>query len=136
MRAPDMPHVDVGAYALGLLEEPDRRAFEAHLSTCYSCHEELGALRGLAETLDGIGPIEDPVEAMPAPPEPAVVTDMMRHRIRRPAAPPRGPVAGRGGGRGRAARRRGGTGFTLGADRERAPAGQDGDTAALMREGG
>ncbi|MES9609451.1 zf-HC2 domain-containing protein, partial [Actinomadura sp. NPDC000929] len=83
MRAPDMPHVDVGAYALGLLEEPDRRAFEAHLATCFSCHEELGALSGIAQTLDGIGPIADPAEAMPAPPEPAAVTDLIRHRIRR-----------------------------------------------------
>lgn len=135
MRAPDMPHVDVGAYALGLLEEPDRRAFEAHLSTCYSCHEELGALRGLAQTLDGIGPIGDPVDAMPAPPEPAVVTDMMRHRIRRRRRyrAARSLVAAAAGVvlLGGAA----GTGFTLGADREQAPSRQDGGTAALMREG-
>ncbi|WP_433472758.1 anti-sigma factor family protein [Spirillospora sp. CA-142024] len=134
MRAPDMPHVDVGAYALGLLEEPDRRAFEAHLSTCFSCHEELGALRGLAQTLDGIGPIADPAEAMPAPPEPALVTDLMRHRIRRRrryraaralAAAAAGVVLLGGAA---------GTGFTLGADRDPARSQQDG-TAALMREG-
>ncbi|TDD58832.1 hypothetical protein E1293_46780 [Actinomadura darangshiensis] len=135
MRAPDMPHVDVGAYALGLLEEPDRRAFEAHLSTCLSCHEELGALRGLAQTLDGIGPIAEPAEAMPVPPEPAVVTDMMRHRIRRrrryragrAMAVAAAAVVLLGGALG--------TGFTLGADRDPAPSRPDGGTAALMREG-
>jgi hypothetical protein len=135
MRAPDMPHVDVGAYALGLLEEPDRRAFEAHLSTCLPCHEELGALQGLAQTLDGIGPIADPVDAMPLPPEPAMVTDLMRHRIRRERrnragralAAAAAAVVLLGGALG--------TGFTLGADRDSAPSQQDGGTAALMREG-
>ncbi|NDU77791.1 hypothetical protein GWI34_35045 [Actinomadura sp. DSM 109109] len=135
MRAPDMPHVDVGAYALGLLEEPDRRAFEAHLATCFGCHEELGALSGLAQTLDGIGPIADPVEAMPAAPDPAAVTDLMRHRIRRER-------------RGRAARALAavaagvvllggalGAGYTMGADRGPAATAPDGGTAQLLREG-
>ncbi|WP_143227388.1 zf-HC2 domain-containing protein [Actinomadura mexicana] len=135
MRAPDMPHVDVGAYALGLLEEPDRHAFEAHLATCYSCHEELGALSGLAQTLDGIGPIADPVEAMPAPPEPAAVTDLIRHRIRRDrrhraaralAAAAAGVVL-LGGALG--------TGYTLGADRGPAASAPDGGTAQLLRDG-
>ncbi|XRQ13907.1 anti-sigma factor family protein [Actinomadura welshii] len=138
----DMLHIDVGAYALGLLEEPDRRAFEAHLATCYPCHEELGELRGIARTLDGIGPIAEPADAMPVPPEPAVVTDLMRHRVRRER---RHRAA-----RGLAAAAAGvvllggalGTGFTLGADREEAaPPAQPGagtadtGTAALMRDG-
>ncbi|MBO2451038.1 zf-HC2 domain-containing protein [Actinomadura barringtoniae] len=74
-------HIDVGAYVLGLLEEPDRRAFEAHLSTCMQCHEELAVLRGVAATLDGLSPIEEPAPAPPTP-DPAVVTDMLRYRER------------------------------------------------------
>ncbi|WP_190859090.1 zf-HC2 domain-containing protein, partial [Actinomadura sp. RB99] len=73
-------HVDVGAYALGLLEEPDRRAFEAHLSSCLPCHEELAALSGVAATLDGIGPI---AEAPGGLPEPAPVPELLHRRIRR-----------------------------------------------------
>ncbi|MFB4314324.1 zf-HC2 domain-containing protein [Actinomadura sp. 21ATH] len=72
-------HTDVGAYALGLLEEPDRRAFERHLSSCMACHRELGSLRGLAASLDGLPPIaEDPPP--PAPPDPGVVGDLLRRR--------------------------------------------------------
>lgn len=75
-------HIDVGAYVLGLLEEPDRRAFEAHLSTCMQCHEELSVLRGVAATLDGLSPIEEPAAIGPPAPDPAVVTDMLRYRER------------------------------------------------------
>ncbi|MFG2091103.1 MULTISPECIES: anti-sigma factor family protein [unclassified Spirillospora] len=132
----DMLHIDVGAYALGLLEEPDRRAFEAHLPTCAACHEELGELRGIARTLDGIGPIAEPAGAIPVPPEPAVVSDLMRHRVRkqrryraaRALAAAAAGVVLLGGALG--------TGFTLGADREQEPPAQpDTGTAALLRDG-
>ncbi|NUR87746.1 MAG: zf-HC2 domain-containing protein [Nonomuraea sp.] len=52
-------HTDVGAYALGLLEEDDRLAFESHLLSCPSCRFELSDLAGVASVLDGIGPVED-----------------------------------------------------------------------------
>jgi hypothetical protein len=52
-------HTDVGAYALGLLEEGDRLAFESHLLICPSCRYELSDLAGLANVLNGIGPVED-----------------------------------------------------------------------------
>ncbi|MFC4049906.1 anti-sigma factor family protein [Actinomadura syzygii] len=47
-------HTDVGAYALGLLEEDDRRAFEAHLEQCASCEAELRELSGMAEMFSGL----------------------------------------------------------------------------------
>ncbi|MEV5328600.1 zf-HC2 domain-containing protein [Nonomuraea sp. NPDC052634] len=52
-------HTDVGAYALGLLDEDDRLAFEAHLLGCSSCRYELHELSGVANVLHGIGPVED-----------------------------------------------------------------------------
>ncbi|MBO2457243.1 anti-sigma factor family protein [Actinomadura violacea] len=127
-------HVDVGAYALGLLEEPDRRAFEAHLSACLPCHEELAALSGVAATLDGIGPI---AEAPGGLPEPAPVPELLHRRIRRER-------------RGRAARALAGAaaglvllagalggGYAVGADKPpaRAAAGGGDGTAALLRDG-
>jgi anti-sigma factor RsiW len=51
-------HTDVGAYALGLLEEQDKRAFERHLAGCPSCRAELAELSGMKELLSGIGPVE------------------------------------------------------------------------------
>lgn len=52
-------HTDVGAYALGLLEEDDKRAFEAHLYECPPCRAELQDLAGVAVALDGLGPLTD-----------------------------------------------------------------------------
>lgn len=51
-------HTDVGAYALGLLEEEDRLAFEEHLGECGSCTAELGGFAGMRSLLEGIGPVE------------------------------------------------------------------------------
>ncbi|MCO5998303.1 anti-sigma factor family protein [Actinoallomurus rhizosphaericola] len=51
-------HTDVGAYALGLLEEDDRRAFEAHLAGCPACSAEVADLTRLRELL---------IAARPAP---------------------------------------------------------------------
>ncbi|SEG33359.1 Putative zinc-finger [Nonomuraea solani] len=52
-------HTDVGAYALGLLDEDDKMAFETHLLGCPSCRYELSDLAGVASVLNGIGPVED-----------------------------------------------------------------------------
>ncbi|MEO3800600.1 zf-HC2 domain-containing protein [Nonomuraea sp. B1E8] len=52
-------HTDVGAYALGLLEEDDRFAFEAHLLGCPACRSELADLAGVASVLHGIGPLPE-----------------------------------------------------------------------------
>ena len=40
-----------GGYALGILDEADRRAFEAHLSTCASCAAEVRDFTSIASAL-------------------------------------------------------------------------------------
>src|SRR3954463_4722741 len=51
-------HTDVGAYALGLLEEDDRRAFEEHLAGCAACASEVESLTGMRALLTEIAPID------------------------------------------------------------------------------
>ncbi|GIH98047.1 anti-sigma factor family protein [Planobispora takensis] len=75
--SPQVEHTDVGAYALGLLEEPDRRAFAAHLAGCPSCTAELAELSGMAVILDGIEPVGDDRGTRTGP-VPATVIDMVR----------------------------------------------------------
>jgi Putative zinc-finger len=50
-------HTDVGAYALGLLEEQDRAAFESHLATCDTCRAELDTLSPVGTLLQGMEPV-------------------------------------------------------------------------------
>ncbi|MEU8041052.1 zf-HC2 domain-containing protein [Streptosporangium sp. NPDC049078] len=72
-------HTDVGAYALGILGEPDRTAFSDHLATCPSCTAELRELSGVADALAGIGPLGDDV-AGAGEGNPAEVVDLLRRR--------------------------------------------------------
>ena len=72
-------HTDVGAYALGLLEPDDRRAFEAHLRACGFCQAELREMGSMAEALSGIDPAEAEPPGEPAGP-PAPVIDMVRRK--------------------------------------------------------
>jgi anti-sigma factor RsiW len=60
-------HTDVGAYALGLLEEDDRRAFEDHLRSCGTCAAELRDMAGTAHALADIRDFTDAVEATAGP---------------------------------------------------------------------
>ena len=69
-------HTDVGAYALGLLEEQDRQAFEEHLATCPSCAAELAELSGMKDLLTGIGPVPSATDE----PTEAEVVDLVRRR--------------------------------------------------------
>ncbi|NDU75148.1 RNA polymerase subunit sigma [Actinomadura sp. DSM 109109] len=87
--SPQVEHTDVGAYALGLLEEGDRLAFEAHLRGCGSCQAELGELSGAAGALSGLGPAAEPAldedawrRGGEATAPPAPVIDMVRRRRR------------------------------------------------------
>lgn len=51
-------HIDLGAYALGLLEDRDKAAFETHLATCATCTAELGTMSPVADLLHGLEPVE------------------------------------------------------------------------------
>ncbi|MEQ4208990.1 zf-HC2 domain-containing protein [Actinopolymorpha sp. B9G3] len=50
------PHTDVAAYALGLLEDADRQAFDSHLAECARCQAELAEFAGLAGALRDVDP--------------------------------------------------------------------------------
>jgi hypothetical protein len=52
----EIEHTDVAAYALGVLDEQDRRAFEAHLSGCRFCTAELADLSGMRALLTSVEP--------------------------------------------------------------------------------
>jgi hypothetical protein len=69
-------HIDLGAYALWLLNDRDRADFEAHLATCASCTAEMAALSPVAELLKGLDPVAEPGDG--AVPEPPV--DLLRRR--------------------------------------------------------
>src|SRR6266851_4786659 len=70
-------HTDVGAYSMGLLEEPDRQAFEDHLAGCPACAAELAELSPMAALFRGIEPVGTVAE------EPgAQVTELIQRRVR------------------------------------------------------
>jgi hypothetical protein len=59
------PHVDVGAYLLGALDDAEMTRFEEHLADCDNCGRQLDELSGLLPVLeefrdDGIGYAEPP----------------------------------------------------------------------------
>ncbi|HTR94987.1 MAG TPA: zf-HC2 domain-containing protein [Trebonia sp.] len=65
MTAISSEHTDVGAYALGLLEDQDRAAFESHLATCDACRAELETLSPVSVLLRGMEPVHVPGDASP-----------------------------------------------------------------------
>ena len=69
-------HTDIGAYSLGLLEQQDRQAFEAHLAECPSYKAELAELSKMSELLSGVGPVEVADEQ----PDEAAVVDLVHRR--------------------------------------------------------
>jgi anti-sigma factor RsiW len=72
-------HTDVGAYSLGLLEQQDRQAFEAHLADCPVCTAELAELSGMAGLLTGVEPV-GPAETAAEAGDNVAVTDLLRRR--------------------------------------------------------
>jgi hypothetical protein len=71
-------HIDVGAYALGLLGPEDQRAFEEHLDGCPVCQADLAGFSGMKDLLTGIGPVPSATEE----PTEAEVVDLVRRRAR------------------------------------------------------
>jgi len=69
-------HIDLGAYALGLLEDQDKAAFEAHLATCATCAAELRTLSPVADLLHG----QEPVELAGDPGAGELPVDLLRKR--------------------------------------------------------
>jgi hypothetical protein len=63
--APHDPHVDVGAYVLGVLDYDDMARFEQHLALCPECGRQLDELSGLVPVLAELAP---PGAGVPAPP--------------------------------------------------------------------
>ena len=66
-----------GAYVLGAMAVPEREAFEAHLTTCATCREEVDDLRPAAEAL--------PMASPPMTPPPAL-KDRIMAEVEREAA--------------------------------------------------
>jgi Putative zinc-finger len=74
-------HTDVGAYALGLLEDEDQRAFEAHLAGCGRCTDELAGFSGMRELLVGLDPVRLGADDLPPPARgTGEVGDLLRRR--------------------------------------------------------
>lgn len=46
------PHVEVASYVLGILDEDENEAFDAHIAACLSCQAELRELYDLPDVLD------------------------------------------------------------------------------------
>ena len=69
-------HIDVGAYALGLLGPEDQRAFEEHLGGCPVCQADLAEFSGMKDLLTGLGPVPSATEE----PTEAEVVDLVRRR--------------------------------------------------------
>jgi anti-sigma factor RsiW len=61
-------HVDVAAYALGLLEPAEATAFEEHLATCDICADELESMVALEPILAEFGAERLPSAGTGAPP--------------------------------------------------------------------
>jgi anti-sigma factor RsiW len=63
------PHVDVGAYLLGALDDEEMSRFEEHLADCDECGRQLDELSGVVPVLaelrdDGVGYVEPPGDAL------------------------------------------------------------------------
>ncbi|MBW1603213.1 zf-HC2 domain-containing protein [Streptomyces sp. JJ66] len=84
-------HTDVGAYAIGALDEADAARFEEHLAACDPCAHELQELLPLGPVLADFAQDAPHASALTARPDPKLLdrlldeagTDRRRHRRRR-----------------------------------------------------
>ena len=74
------PDDDLGAYALGTLEEPEASRVEAHVATCATCRRVLAEHRAVVAALPfGLEPVAPPPEALAA-----VRAELGRRRLLHP----------------------------------------------------
>ncbi|MEO3889689.1 zf-HC2 domain-containing protein [Nonomuraea sp. B5E05] len=73
----EVRHEDVAAYALGLLGEEEKAAFEDHLAGCGSCAAEVGSFTEVGELIKGV----HPDDLLPSPPDPQVESVLVRKAI-------------------------------------------------------
>ncbi|MGN9841537.1 anti-sigma factor family protein [Nonomuraea sp. H19] len=70
----EVHHEDVAAYALGLLDDEERAAFERHLAGCASCAGEVGMFTEMGELIKSV----HPDDLLPSPPDPQVESLLVR----------------------------------------------------------
>lgn len=61
-------HVDVGAYVLGILDDPDEAAYERHFAQCEECRREFIEMADMPSLLDTLKPNKAPAGPPPALP--------------------------------------------------------------------
>ncbi|MEV0383370.1 zf-HC2 domain-containing protein [Nonomuraea sp. NPDC050643] len=70
----EIQHEDVAAYALGLLGDDERAAFERHLDGCASCAGEVGTFVAMGELIKTV----HPDDLLPHPPDAQVESLLVR----------------------------------------------------------
>ncbi|MFE9552650.1 anti-sigma factor family protein [Streptomyces sp. NPDC006692] len=80
-------HEAVGAYALGILDDAEATAFEAHLAGCELCAAELDALAGMEPMLATLkefpGPAAQPLRPVPPGMTEALIGQVAAQRAKR-----------------------------------------------------
>ncbi|MER0446060.1 zf-HC2 domain-containing protein [Streptomyces sp. Edi4] len=80
-------HEAVGAYALGILDDAEATAFEAHLAGCEACAAELDDLAGMEPVLAALkefpGPAAQPLRPVPPGMTEGLINEVAAQRARR-----------------------------------------------------
>ncbi|MEV0679678.1 zf-HC2 domain-containing protein [Actinosynnema sp. NPDC050436] len=72
----------LGAYVLGVLDEPEVRAVEEHVAACPACRTEVGELRAVEGAMGGV----PPEALLDGPPEGDLVLQRALRQVRRERA--------------------------------------------------